>query len=51
MVANNKRIEETPDLLPEVYAVELYRQRCDVVYRHVYDSHYGRGRLICARAG
>ena len=49
MVANNKRMEETLDWLPEVYTAELYRQKCDVLYRHLSDSHCGPGRNAYAR--
>jgi type I restriction enzyme R subunit len=39
-------IEETLDRLPPVYDPPLYRQKCDVVYQHVYDSYYGLGRSV-----
>lgn len=32
-------IEESLDLLPDVYSKELFDDKCDVVYRHVYDSY------------
>jgi type I restriction enzyme R subunit len=34
------------DDLPRVYSVELYQQKCDSVYRHVFDSYQGEGRSI-----
>jgi type I restriction enzyme R subunit len=37
-------IEEVLDLLPRTYSSETYRQKCDGVYQHVYDSYWGAGR-------
>lgn len=31
------------DDLPRVYTTELYEQKCDVVYQHVYESYQGEG--------
>ena len=28
------------ELLPECYSKELYEQKCDAVYQHIYDSYY-----------
>ena len=39
-------IEEMLDNLPRVYSPELYQQKCDVVYQHVYDSYHGQGRSV-----
>ena len=39
-------IEEMLDKLPPVYTKELYRQKCDFVYQHVYDAYYGEGKSI-----
>ncbi len=36
--------------LPPVYTPELFRQKCEAVYLHVYDSYYGAGRGVYARA-
>ncbi len=36
-------IEQMLDKLPALYTPELYRQKCEAVYQHVYDSYYGRG--------
>jgi len=36
-------IEEMLDQLPERYSRELYQQKCEVVYQHVYDAYYGAG--------
>jgi len=30
-------IEETLDILPEVYSTDMYNQKCDLVYKYVYD--------------
>jgi type I restriction enzyme R subunit len=32
--------------LPEVYTPEIFRQKCEVVYQHVYESYFGEGRSI-----
>jgi type I restriction enzyme R subunit len=34
------------DDLPRVYSVELYEQKCDSVYRHVFDSYQGEGKSV-----
>jgi type I restriction enzyme R subunit len=39
-------IEEELDKLPEVYTPELYQEKCDATYRHVYDAYYGEGRSL-----
>ncbi|WP_417737036.1 type I restriction enzyme endonuclease domain-containing protein [Rosistilla oblonga] len=36
------------DELPRAYSPELYEQKCDTVYQHVYDSYQGEGRSIYA---
>ena len=38
------------DELPRAYTPELYQQKCDTVYQHVYDSYQGEGRSIYAAA-
>jgi type I restriction enzyme R subunit len=43
-------IEETLDRLPQAYTPALYRQKCEAVYLHVYDSYFGAGRSIYAMA-
>jgi type I restriction enzyme R subunit len=30
-------IEKTLDLLPEIYTTDIYNQKCDLVYKYVYD--------------
>jgi type I restriction enzyme R subunit len=37
-------------MLPGTYTPEIYRQKCDVVYQHVYDSYYGAGKSIYTHA-
>lgn len=39
-------IEEVLDKLPERYSTDVYEQKCDVVYQHVYDSYYGQGKSV-----
>ena len=36
------------DELPRAYTPELYQQKCDTVYQHVYDSYQGEGQSIYA---
>ena len=36
--------------LPEAYTPELYEQKCDAVYRHVYESYFGQGRGVYSPA-
>jgi len=42
-------IEYTLDGLPPTYSQDMYREKCDLVYRHIFDSYYGEGRSIYAR--
>jgi len=34
--------------LPRSYTPEIFREKCDFVYQHVYDSYYGAGQSIYA---
>ena len=34
--------------LPRSYTPEIFRQKCDFIYQHVYDSYYGAGQGIYA---
>jgi len=43
-------IEETLDLLPRVFPKQLYAEKCDLVYQHVFDSYFGSGRGIYPNA-
>ena len=40
-------IEETLDGLPEEpFNKDLYQQKCNVVFQHVYESYYGQGQSL-----
>ncbi len=39
-------IEKALEYLPGAYTDELYREKCAVVYQHIYDSYYGSGRGV-----
>jgi type I restriction enzyme, R subunit len=39
-------IEEILDQLPAAYTQEVYQQKCEVVYQHVYESYFGADRSI-----
>jgi type I restriction enzyme R subunit len=39
-------IEIMLDYLPDVFDKGLYEQKCDGVYRHVYDAYYGQGASV-----
>jgi len=41
-------IEERLDKLPQTYTPEIYQQKCQAVYQHVYDSYYGEEQSIYA---
>jgi type I restriction enzyme, R subunit len=43
-------IEQTLDWLPEVYTPELFGEKCDAVYQHVFDSYFGEGRSVYGAA-
>ncbi|MFQ5751742.1 MAG: type I restriction enzyme endonuclease domain-containing protein, partial [bacterium] len=43
-------VEEILDQLPKKFTKELYLQKCEVVYQHVYESYYGAGRSVYALA-
>ncbi|OOZ43004.1 hypothetical protein BOW37_12455 [Solemya velum gill symbiont] len=32
--------------LPGAYGEDLYNEKCDAVYMHVYDSYYGDGKSL-----
>ena len=38
------------DELPRAYTTELYSQKCDTVYQHIYDSYQGEGKSIYTSA-
>ncbi len=44
-------IEQYLERLPKRYTGDVYRAKCETVYRHVYDSYFGEGRSVYALAG
>jgi len=44
-------IEQILDNLPRIYTRKVYRQICEVIYQHMYDSYYGARQSIYATAG
>src|SRR5262249_19154584 len=36
--------------LPSAYTTDVYQQKCNAVYQHVYESYFGEGRSIYASA-
>jgi type I restriction enzyme R subunit len=36
--------------LPEVFTPDIYNQKCQTVYQHVFESYYGEGRSVYATA-
>jgi type I restriction enzyme, R subunit len=43
-------LEETLDRLPEKYTRQIYAQKCDVVYQHVFESYFDDGHSVYDRA-
>lgn len=43
-------IEDMLDKLPRAYTKDLYQQKCDIVYKHVFESYYGPAQSIYAQA-
>ena len=39
-------VAEILDELPERYTQEIYDQKCEVVYQHIYDCYYGNGNSV-----
>jgi type I restriction enzyme, R subunit len=44
-------IETVLDELPRAYTPDLYQQKCDVVYQHIFDSYSGQGQSLYAQLG
>jgi len=42
-------IEQVLEKLPQAYSDNLYREKCSVVYQHIYDSYYGHTKSVYAR--
>ena len=43
-------VEEILDRLPEKFTRQLYAQKCDAVYQHVFDSYWDDGHSVYDRA-
>ncbi len=43
-------VEETLDRLPEKFTRQLYAQKCDAVYQHVFDCYWDDGHSVYDRA-
>jgi type I restriction enzyme, R subunit len=39
-------VEETLDRLPDAYTRQIYAQKCDAVYQHVFDSYWDDGQSV-----
>jgi type I restriction enzyme, R subunit len=44
-------IQNLLDKLPQAYTADLYRQKCTLIYQHMYDSYAGAGKSIYSIAG
>jgi type I restriction enzyme R subunit len=44
-------IEEILEGLPSCYTADIYQQKVNVVYEHVYESYFGPGQSIYAKVG
>ena len=43
-------VEDKLDELPVVFTREIYTQKCDAIYQHIFESYYGEGRSVYATA-
>src|SRR6266568_175679 len=43
-------VEETLDRLPEKFTRQIYAQKCDAVYQHVFESYFDDGHSVYERA-
>ena len=41
-------IEDMLDNLPEKYDAEIYQQKANLIFEHIYDSYYGDGNSVYA---
>jgi type I restriction enzyme R subunit len=41
-------VEDKLDELPGVFTREIYTQKCNAVYQHIFESYYGEGRSVYA---
>jgi len=42
-------VETVLEGLPRAYTPELFEQKCDLVYQHIFDSYHGEGRSLYSR--
>jgi len=43
-------VEDKLDELPVVFTREIFTQKCNAVYQHIFESYYGEGRSVYAAA-
>jgi type I restriction enzyme R subunit len=43
-------VEDKLDELPRVFTREIYAQKWNAVYQHIFESYYGEGRSVYAAA-
>jgi type I restriction enzyme, R subunit len=43
-------VEDKLDELPRIFTREIYAQKCNAVYQHVFENYYGEGRSVYAAA-
>ncbi len=43
-------VEQKLDELPEAFDEDIYWAKVEAVYQHIYDSYYGQGKGIYAKA-
>jgi len=43
-------VEDKLDELPRVFTRDIYTQKCNAVYQHIFESYYGEGRSVYAAA-
>jgi type I restriction enzyme R subunit len=36
--------------LPNRFTQDMFHQKCDLIYQHIYDSYFGEGRSVYAVA-
>ena len=44
-------IADVLDKLPGSYTKDKYEEKCEIVFQHIYDSYYGEGKSVYAKAG
>jgi len=43
-------VEDKLDELPEIFTREIYTQKCNAVFQHIFESYFGEGRSVYAAA-